>query len=168
MKLYVFNFKKVLIIIFLLVLLIIFATCSCIGRINYLDVSHNVGEAVFVSSQHENSKFDQIRNRRKNERENTLNALNDIINNSAASDEARKDAAEQINSICSTSLSENDAENMIMLRGYSDCVVHIAKNSVLVAIDTDKITNNDSIKIRDLISDVTNNKFNNIKIVAVE
>lgn len=118
------------------------------------------GEGVIKSS-----KFDELRKERENARKDVIENLNDVINNAAADITSRHNASDKINEICDLSLKENVCEELIKLKGYSDVIVFIDKDSVNVYVDTENLKSEDVIIIKDIITDKTNN--NNIKIVAV-
>ncbi len=133
--------------------------------------NHNIpiGSTVLVSGENiRQSEFDNIKSKKAKDREQAIKILNDIINNSAASEKSRTEAADKVNKIADVSVKESDAESIIISKGYKDAIVYITDNAINVTVKADKLNQNDISKIRDVVSEQTNNANNNIKIVAVD
>ncbi len=128
-----------------------------------------IGSTVLVSGENiSESQFDSLKNKKAKDREQAIRVLNDIINNSAASEKSRTEAADKVNKIADISVDESDAESIIISKGYKDAIVYITDNAINVTVKADKLNQNDISKIRDVVSEHTNNSNNNIKIVAVD
>lgn len=169
-------FKKRNFIIAILVILLLISLVICrlfeLKKTNSVEISQNqehpVGATVLVSgSGIEESEFDKIKKKKTKDREQTIKILNDIINNSAASEKSRTEAADKVNKIAENSIRESDSESIIVSKGYDDAVVFISDNSINVTVKCSQLNQNDISKIRDIVSEQTNNANNNIKIVAV-
>ncbi len=120
------------------------------------------GEAILES------EFDVIKSKKTKDREQSIKILNDVINNSAASEKSRSDAAEKVNKIAENTIKESNAESIIISKGYKDAVVYISENCINVTVKCTELNPNDITKIRDVVSEHINNTNNNIKIVAVD
>ena len=126
-----------------------------------------LGKAEMVSgTEVKDDYFTNARAKRQSDRDAAISLLNDTVNNTASSSQARQDASDKIAAIADNMLKESAAEDILKSKGYTDVVVHIADTEINVAVKSKELTEADVSKIRDVIIAQTNN--NNIKIVAVE
>ena len=152
------------------------------GYINYVGESDDVtasntdseyvpvGEAKMVSSSMNSSQeedyFKKARINRETERSKSIDLLNDTVNNSNSTPEAKNNAQNQLSRIADNIEIEANTEGLITAKGYRDAVVYIGDSSVNVVVACDELTAADTAKIRDIVYEQTKN--NNIKIVAVK
>ena len=167
--------KKRSIVIIFLVLAVIITLILCK---NYATADHPtnsapesytpVGRVETVMSddiEYTETKMETLIKERERARESAISSLNDTVNNAAAPQQARSEAAEKINQISNDVLLENVCEEFLKSKGFNNVLVYINEKSVNVSVFTDELTKDDIAKIKDIIVEQTNN--NNIKIVAV-
>lgn len=128
------------------------------------DEYETVGRSAMVSAQPEDF-FSEAKAKRKADREAAVSLLNDTVNNTGASAEARKQASDKIAVIADNIIKESAIEDLIKAKGYADVIVYISDSEINANVHTESLDSADVSKIRDIILSQTNN--NNIKIVAV-
>lgn len=110
--------------------------------------------------------FSAYRMEREKARAATKEDLEKTLNNSAASDEAKKKAEQQLAEITEAAAQEAAAEATLKAKGFEDAVVYISNASISVTVRSDGLTGADTAKVIDAVYEITKN--NNIKIVEVE
>ncbi|MBQ7902000.1 MAG: SpoIIIAH-like family protein, partial [Clostridia bacterium] len=116
-----------------------------------------LGKAEMVSgTQVEEDYFESARSKRQTDRDAAISLLNDTVNNTASSSQARKEASDKIAAIADNIIKESAAEDILKSKGYSDAVVHMAETEINVAVKSKELTEADVSKIRDVIIAQTN------------
>ena len=124
----------------------------------------SIGRAEMVSAE-QKDYFAETKAKRKADREVAVSLLNDTVNNTGASAEARKQASDKIAIIADNIIKESAIEDLLKAKGYEKAVVYISESGINAAVSAGSLTDEDVSKIKDIILSQTNN--NNIKIVAV-
>jgi stage III sporulation protein AH len=93
----------------------------------------------------------------------------------AASDEDADQAVidsanESIQAMASYAMTESQIENLIMAKGYADCVVFLSANSVSVMVEPPEggLTETDTAKITDIVLTETGLSADQIKIIETK
>ena len=103
---------------------------------------------------------------RQKTRDEAVEMLNEVLDNTDASKEDTRKAVEQSAAIAKNMLSESNIESLVKAKGYSDCVVFIqdAECNVVVGKDSE-FTAEDAITVRDIVIDQSGLAADQIKIV---
>ena len=166
--------RKKYLIFFILVILLSVSVWLASGSYDTEDVGNDVAEADYESvgrtemvsaDADENDKYTIALNKRKNDRENIINMLNETVNNVSASQSARQSASDRITQISDYMLKEATIEDLLKAKGYEKVITYIDEKDINVTVYTEKLDETDVAKIKDIIVSQTGN--NNIKIVAV-
>jgi len=122
------------------------------------------GEAVAVSVQNDfcmETKLD-----RETIRSKSTEILRSIINSDNSSEESKKEAENMIIKIANDMEKEMKIENLLHAKGFENCVAFITDDKITLTIKSEnKLSENEIIKINDIIHEITGN--NNTKIVEV-
>ncbi|MBQ3552875.1 MAG: SpoIIIAH-like family protein [Clostridia bacterium] len=108
--------------------------------------------------------YAEYRTNRELMRNEEIDYLNQIIENSATDAETLKDAQEQLLEIVSCMESEFTIESMLLAKGFSDVAVSFHYGSVTVVIDAVELTNEQIAQILDIVRRETGEPAENIKI----
>ena len=110
--------------------------------------------------------FAPYRMEREKTRAKVKEELEKTVNSTSSSDEAKKNAEQQLSDIAKAISDESAAEATLKTKGFEDVVVFINNDSINVTVRSDGLSTADTAKIRDAVYGITKN--NNIKIVEVE
>ena len=83
--------------------------------------------------------------------------------------ETASEAAKSIETLASYTLSEAQIENMVMAKGYEDCVVFMSEDGVSVVVSTGEegLQTEDIARITDIVKQETGLSAESIKIMEV-
>ncbi len=110
--------------------------------------------------------FAPYRMEREKTRAKVKEELEKTVNSTSSSDEAKKNAEQQLSDIAKAISDESAAESTLKTKGFEDVVVFINGDSINVTVRSDGLSTADTAKIIDAVYGITKN--NNIKIVEVE
>lgn len=127
------------------------------------DQLKTLGQTAYVSS--ESTYFDNARYTRSKNRSDAVAVLNELINNTDADASSRKLAAETVANYAQITEAEANVENLIMSKGYEDCVVFITEDTASVVVETLGLEPYEAAQIMDLVSSVTGFSADVIKII---
>lgn len=101
--------------------------------------------------------FDTARLNRKEARDNALKLLRDAAADEKAEQTVINDANVQIQKIADNMAKESTIENLVVAKGYSDCVTFVNDESVSVVIagKGDGLQNSDIAKVTDIVMEET-------------
>ena len=113
--------------------------------------------------------FATARLTRKQARDSAISLLREASEDPDADSETASEAAKSIQTLASYTLSEAQIENMITAKGYADCVVFLAADSVSVVVstETDGLQTEDVARITDIVKQETGLPAEKIKILEV-
>lgn len=112
-----------------------------------------------------NNYFIEHRLSRDKLRASLIDRLNDIINNEYTNDEVRTKAQNEIIKIGQISELELNLEGLIKAKGFEDALVFLSDNNVRVIVSTDELTEQDVVKIFEIVKSETGVEASNIKIM---
>ena len=125
-----------------------------------------LGRSEMVSADvNEQDDYTTALNKRKSDRNDALNMLNDTVNNVSAGGDARQSATDKISQLTDFMLKEATIEDLLKAKGYDKVITYVSDREITANVYTDNLTETDVAKIKDIIVSQTDN--NNIKIVAV-
>ena len=118
------------------------------------------------------SYFEEARLSRTRARDEAIATLQQIFTDiDAGTEEGEEQAAEatmKALGIAQSIESESKIENLILAKGYDDCLVYITDTSADVVVKTDGLLANEVAVIKDIILSETNLAAENIKILEVK
>ena len=124
------------------------------------------GQEVF-SAGGSDDYFDTARLNRQESRDNAVSLLQEAAGDENADQETRNDANAQMQQIADNTVTESTIENLVMAKGYEDCVAFVNEDSVSVVISkTDSgLGNSDIAKVTDIVMEETGLTADKIKIM---
>lgn len=124
----------------------------------------NLGDATFVgtgvsepqkeesSSPSENvNYFDQARENRAAAREEALEIIQELLDNAQVSAEDKTAATLRATTIAEDVLRESNIENLILAKGFADCVVFIEEESCRVVVQSEALQQQESLQIMEIV-----------------
>ncbi len=133
-------------------------------------VEEDAEQADAVETITENTYFSDARLSRQKARDSALSILKENAENEDMTDEAKTQAAAEIEAIAENALKEANIENLIKAKGFEDCVAFINGEgvSIIVSAPDQGLTQADAAKITDIVITETDISADSIKIVEVE
>lgn len=112
-----------------------------------------------------NAYFIESKLERDKKRSEMIGHLNDIIDNQLTSEEIRNQALDlKMNMITSTE-KETLIENMIVAKGFSDVIVYLSDHSINIVVSSEKLEEEDVVKIVDIVKRETDIPMDGITIM---
>ena len=140
-----------------------------------------LGEATLVSGQEGtelaedtvyegDDYFASARLTRQQARDSAISLLEDAAKQEDADKEVANQASESIQVLASYTLKEAQIENLVVAKGYADCVAFIGENSLSLAVAAPEggLTEADTAKIVDVVNQAAGYTADQIKIIEVE
>lgn len=109
--------------------------------------------------------FVEYRLSRDKLRANLVDRLDDIIKNENTAEDMRSEAQEEIIKIGRVSEQELKIEGLIKSKGFNDTVVFLGDKEIKVVVSAEELTQQDMVKILDIVKSETEYDTNNIKIM---
>lgn len=110
------------------------------------------------------SFFVDYRLSREKLRANVVEKLDEIVKNEHTKEEVRKEAQEEIIKIGRISEKELQIEGLVKSKGYDEVVTFLTDDDIQVVVSSNKLGEDDMIKILDIVRSETDYDINNIKI----
>lgn len=108
-------------------------------------------EETLVDGTAAESYFDKARASRTAAREEALRLLQETLGRADASAEEKKQAQDQASAVAARVLQESNIENMILAKGFADCVVFIDGETCSVVVDAEQLQQQESLQILELV-----------------
>jgi len=135
--------KKFILLSVMVVLLIATGVLNLVLNQNVVDTGGQIQtSAQFFASQRQDRTL---------AREQELLYLNSIINDEASSDEAKTNAEAKRKKLLETIEIELACEGLIKAKGFNDCFITTGNNMFNVIVDAANLTDEDVVKISDII-----------------
>ena len=136
------------------------------------DVSGQVQSADGAAGEEQgsNSYFAAARLNRQQARDSALELLQQATEDENADQTVRSEASAAIQTMADCTVTEAQIENLVVAKGYADCVAFINGDSasVVVEIPGAEMTAEDTARIMDIVSQATGFAASQIKIIQVE
>ena len=118
----------------------------------------------------ESSYFSNARLTRQQARDNAISILQNTMDDEAAEQTIRDQAAESITTMASATVAEAQIENLVTAKGYDDCVAFIGEDSISVVVSALEggLTETDVAKIMDIVMGETEFTAGQIKIIEAD
>lgn len=116
------------------------------------------------------SYFDTARLSRQQSRDNALSLLREASAQDNVEQGALDDANRAIQTLAGYTMLEGQIENLVMAKGYTDCVAFMGENSISVVVSAaeDGLQTEDVAKITDIVLSETDYSADQIKIMEAE
>ena len=117
-----------------------------------------------------NSYFDTARLSRQQSRDNALSLLREASAQENADQGVLDDANRAIQTLAGYTMLEGQIENLVIAKGYADCVAFMGENSISVVVSAaeDGLQTEDVAKITDIVLSETQYQADQIKIMEAE
>lgn len=109
--------------------------------------------------------FVEYRLSRDKLRASLVDRLDEIINNEKTSESVRDNAQSEIIKLGTNSEKELQIEGLIKSKGYEDSIVFLSDTDIKVVVSSNELTEQDMVKILEIIKSETDYDSNNIKIM---
>ena len=118
----------------------------------------------------EDSYFAEARLSRQKARDEAVSILNVTVENESADEDAKAAATESIQVMAQSAMKESRIENLVIAKGYDECVVFINDNGVNVIVQKPEngLQQEDIARIRDIVISETGVSAEQIKIIETE
>ncbi len=125
-------------------------------------IGENIGKEASLQSK---NYFIEQRLARDKLRASLIDRLNEIINNEKTTEEIRNEAQLKIISIGDLSEKELTIEGLIKAKGFEDALIFLTGESAKVVVSREELSEQDVVKILDIIMSETDLDASNIKIM---
>lgn len=122
-----------------------------------------LGQAEFVNSNTE--YFDAARLNRQESRQQAIDIANGVLSSESATQEERDQAAAQIMTLSNAADTEGRIENLIMAKGYTECVAFIGDDNINIVVKSNGLSSGDVIAIKDIAVAQTEIDASSVKII---
>ena len=95
--------------------------------------------------------FADARINRQKARDEAVELLQSVVSDSAADDESKREAAEELGVIAAIIAKESNMESLIKAKGFSDAVVVVGESDVTVVVQSDGLSGADVSKIKEIV-----------------
>lgn len=110
--------------------------------------------------------FSQARLDRQKARDSATELLQKTLEDSDASDAAKKEALQKAAAIAGAKVKENNAENLIKAKGFADCVVFLQDNACSVVVKPGgQDLNQSAVVIKDIVTSQCGVSYEQVKII---
>lgn len=109
--------------------------------------------------------FVEYRLSRDKLRANLVDRLDEIVNNTNTTEAVRTEAQEEIIKLGNISQKELEIEGLIKSKGFTEALTFIADKDIKIVVDSKELTEQDMVKILDIVKSETTFDMNNIKIM---
>ncbi len=108
-------------------------------------------EETSVDTPDNESYFEKARASRTAAREESLRLLQEILGRADASADEKKQAQEQVTAVAGRVLQESNIENLILAKGFEDCVVFIDDQTCGVVVKAEQLQQQESLQILEIV-----------------
>ena len=114
--------------------------------------------------------FSTARLNRQQARDSALGILQETLNSDASEEVAKADAGAAIETLAASTVSEAQIENLVIAKGYTDCVAFISEGgvSVVVSAQDSALQDADVARITEIVMDETGVPASQIKIIQAQ
>ena len=123
-----------------------------------------------AAEQDGNDYFSAARLNRQQARDSALSLLQDAAESESADQSARDAANLSIQAMATATVTEAQIENLVMAKGYADCVAFIGEESISVVVSAGEagLTDTDTARITDIAASETGFSPERIKIIEAD
>ncbi|MEA4921336.1 MAG: SpoIIIAH-like family protein [Clostridiaceae bacterium] len=134
-----------------------------LGEATLVDGETDTGDTQQVSGDY----FSEARLSRQKARDEAVSILNTTIENKSAGDEAAQQANAAIQVMAQSAMQESRIENLVIAKGYADCVVFVNDSGINVIVSKVEggLQDSDVAKITEIVMDESGVEAASIKII---
>lgn len=125
-------------------------------------IEKNIGQGDSLKSK---NYFIEQRLARDRLRANSIDRLNEIVNNDNTNNEMRTNAQEKIMNIGNISETELAIEGLVKAKGFEEALAFFTDKDIKIVVSKDELSEQDMVKILNLVMGETNLDASNIKIM---
>lgn len=114
--------------------------------------------------------FASARLNRQQARDSALGMLRETMSSESAEESAKLDAGAAIEALAASTVSEAQIENLVVAKGYADCVAFISEGgvSVVVSSNGEELADADVARITEIVTGETGVPASQIKIIRAQ
>ena len=109
--------------------------------------------------------FAQARLNRQKARDEAVELLEKVLQDSKGSDAAKKDAVAQAAVVAQNVLKESNIENLIKAKGFEDCVAFLQNGECSVVVKVKESSPSNAVVVKDIVAAQAGVSYDKIKIV---
>lgn len=128
-------------------------------------ISTRKNEIEGVIDQEVENYFVNFRLSRDKIRAESIERLDEIINNEMTEQTIRTEAQEEVLNIGRISEQEMQIEGLIKSKGFKEALVFLTSEDIKIVVDTDELDQQEMVKILDIVKSETDIEMDNIKIM---
>ncbi|MBE6779289.1 MAG: SpoIIIAH-like family protein [Ruminococcaceae bacterium] len=117
-----------------------------------------------VTPPEEEGYFAAARASRATAREEAVRLLDEVLASATAGEKEKAEATKQVSAIAANILKESNTENLILAKGFAQCVVFIDGENCSVVVESDALQPQETAQILELVQSQTGVAAKNIKI----
>lgn len=133
---------------------------------DYDEYEKILGQSAYVNAE-DSGYFENARYLRKKNRDDAIAVLNQLIENEDADETAKRAAAVAIADYAKTTEKESTLENIIMAKGFTDCIAYIGVDNVSIVVETQGLQPYEAAQIMDIAASETKFSTDVIKIIEI-
>ena len=141
-------------------------------------IGENYGDAVYTGNadgvvktdgEKTNAEFfAQARLTRQKMREESVQTIQTMLADTALGDDEQNSVSQRAAAIAQAIEVENKIENLIVAKGFSECIAYIDAQSANIVVQTDGLLQSEAAQIKDIVLSETELEPEDIKIVEVK
>lgn len=112
--------------------------------------------------------FIQARLNRKQNRDSAVETLQNVMQSNTATEEEKNNAITTAADIATYMDMESNIENLILAKGFKECMAYIDGGKVTIVVKTDGLMATEAAQIKDIVVNETNLSASNISITEVK
>lgn len=112
--------------------------------------------------------FTEAKLNRQQAHDEALEILNAVINNSSASEEAKKAASEGVANLAANLETESDIENLVKAKGFQECVTIIQEDKAQVIVPSNGLLASEITQIKEIVINAAKINSENITIIEAK
>ncbi len=113
--------------------------------------SETIGDAALTQAQ-VSEYVAGARMEREQTHSKTKESLNEIINSTSVSEDAKKEAVDKLTELADIMEKESATEQLLASKGFEDAVVSIGEDSVDVVLNYEELSSSDRAQIEDIVT----------------
>ncbi len=113
--------------------------------------SETIGDAVLTQAQ-VSEYVAGARMEREQTHSKTKESLDEIINSTSVSEDAKKEAVDKLTELADIMEKESATEQLLASKGFEDAVVSIGEDSVDVVLNYEELSSSDRAQIEDIVT----------------
>ncbi len=130
---------------------------------NTTTASEKLGEAQYVNAT-TSSYFAESKLKRQKTMDETLEKLNEVIDNDKASSDEKKEAVSMYSKLSERAALESDIETLILAKGISECVVVLGESTCEVVVNSEKLDESTALQIKEIVQNKANTDASKITV----